>query len=72
MIMSLEIGKYLAAQASHATRFVTRDAILSMVKSVFPDAYLDGDSIILPTKPSDWKDGDVYELQLITTKSYKA
>lgn len=53
------------------TRFVTRTAILNVVKEYFPDAYISGNQIIIPTLPSDYQEGDMYALRIFTTKSYK-
>lgn len=56
---------------NYVTRNVTRTAVLNVVKEVFPDAYISGNQIVIPTLPSDHKDGDMYALRIFTTPSYK-
>lgn len=53
------------------TRTVTRTAILNVVKEVFPDAFISGNQIVIPTLPADYKEGDMYALRIFTTPSYK-
>lgn len=52
------------------TRFVTRTAVLNVVKQSVPDAYISGNQIILPTLPSGHQEGDRYALRVFTTTSY--
>lgn len=56
---------------NYVTRTVTRAAVLNVVKEVFPDAYISGNQIVIPTLTSDHKDGDMYALRILTTPSYK-
>lgn len=53
------------------TRTVTRTAILNVVKEVFPDAFISGNQIIIPTLSADYQEGDMYALRIFTTPSYK-
>lgn len=53
------------------TRFVTRTSILNVVKEVFPDAFISGNKIVIPTLPADYQEGDMYALRIFTTPSYK-
>lgn len=59
------------AQNGGVTRNVTRTAVLNVVKEVFPNAYISGNQIVIPTLSSDHKDGDMYALRIFTTPSYK-
>lgn len=52
------------------TRFVTRTSVLNIVKQKFPDAYIDGNQIIIPTLPDDYQEGDAYAIRIFTTPSY--
>lgn len=52
------------------TRFVTRDAILNFIKQLHPEAYISGNSIIIPKLPDDWDAGDAYVLELTISPSY--
>ena len=52
------------------TRFVTRDAILNFIKQLHPEAYISGNSIIIPKLPDDWDSGDAYVLELTISPSY--
>lgn len=52
------------------TRFVTRDAILNFIKQLHPEAYISGNSIIIPKLPDDWDVGDAYVLELTISPSY--
>lgn len=52
------------------TRFVTRTAVLNIVKQYVPDAYISGNQIIIPTLPSGHQEGDSYALRIFTTPSY--
>lgn len=56
---------------STVTRTVTRTAILNVVKEVFPDAFISGNKIVIPTLPADYQVGDMYALRIFTTPSYK-
>lgn len=56
---------------STVTRTVTRTAILNVVKEVFPDAFISGNQIVIPTLPADYQEGDMYALRIFTTPSYK-
>ena len=53
------------------TRFITRTSILNVVKEVFPDAFISGNKIVIPTLPADYQEGDMYALRIFTTPSYK-
>ena len=52
------------------TRFVTRTAVLNIVKQYVPDAYISGNQIIIPTLPNGHQEGDSYALRIYTTPSY--
>lgn len=52
------------------TRFITRDAILNFIKQLHPEAYISGNSIIIPKLPDDWDAGDAYVLELTISPSY--
>lgn len=56
---------------SGVTRTVSRSAILGVVKQKFPDAYISGNQIIIPTLPEDYQEGDSYALRIFTTPSYR-
>lgn len=56
---------------NYVTRRVTRTAILNVVKEVFPDAFISGNQIVIPTLPDDYQEGDMYALRIFTTPSYK-
>lgn len=51
-------------------RYITRDAILGVVQTVHPDAYISGDQIIIPGKPEGWTDSDSYILRITTGNSW--
>ena len=61
----------LLGDSNSVTRTVTRTAILNVVKEVFPDAFISGNQIVIPTLPADYQEGDMYALSIFTTPSYK-
>ena len=60
----------IATVVKGCTRFVTRDTILNFIKQLHPEAYISGNSIIIPKLPDDWDVGDAYVLELTISPSY--
>lgn len=55
---------------NNATRFITQEAVLNLVKKICPTAYIKGDKIILPQLPEGHTEGDGYAIRITTTPSY--
>lgn len=64
-------GTVINDSSQWVTRFVTRTAVLNVVKNVVPDAYIKDNQIIVPVMPEGHQEGDLYAIRLFTTPSYK-